>query len=75
MEIDLKKINVDESRSNPMAAAMVYPLCPIGAVCMYIAVGGALINQCANLVPIGEGATCSHSETPGLENTVVTPLS
>jgi len=39
MEIDIKKLKSDESRSNPMAVAMVYQDCPINRPCFWIVVG------------------------------------
>jgi hypothetical protein len=48
MELDPNKFKVDESRSNPMVAAMQYLDCPSGReICAYVIVGfGSIAEQC-----------------------------
>jgi hypothetical protein len=62
MRIDPKKFVVDESRSNPMAAAAKYPDCPINEICMFIVSGfGGAIKQCRFLKVEGDDAECTHN--------------
>ena len=62
MKIDMTKLVVDESRSNPMVVAEKYTDCPINEICFFMAVGGAIVEQCKHLQPDGEGAECTYNE-------------
>jgi len=62
MRIDINEIEADESKSNPMVTAMRYKHCPIGEVCMFMAVGGAIVGQCKHLAADGEDATCKYED-------------
>lgn len=58
MKINFDKVEIDESRSNPMVAAMRYECCQIGEICLYMAVGGAIVEQCKYFTPDGNNAIC-----------------
>lgn len=60
MKIDATKFAIDESRSNPMVVAQKYADCPINEICFYMAVGGAVVEQCKHLRPEGETAECEY---------------
>lgn len=60
MKINIAEIEADESKSNPMTVAMRYKHCPIGEICMYLAVGGAIIASCKHLAPDDDAAICTH---------------
>lgn len=55
MKIDAHGLVVDESKSNPMMAAFVYPNCPMPdkKPCFYMAVGfGSVLEICSHFVQI-----------------------
>lgn len=63
MKLDPHKLIVDESRSNPLVVAMVYPKCPTGEVCFGIVVGfGSIIEKCESFKEKGEEAECMFKE-------------
>ena len=61
MKIDITKMATDESRSNPMVVAQKYADCPIDDICFFMAVGGAVLEQCKYLQAEGEGAECTYN--------------
>ena len=61
MKIDPDKFTQDESRSNPMVAAMKYEDCPVNQICFFIAMG-APTNMCPHFQAEGEGANCTKQE-------------
>ena len=60
MRIDITKLAVDESRSNPMVVAEKYADCPIDDICFFMAVGGAVVEQCKYLKADGDTAECMY---------------
>lgn len=69
MKIDMTKLVVDESRSNPMVVAEKYTDCPINEICFFMAVGGAIVGQCKHLRPDDEEAECTYDERPSENGT------
>jgi len=60
MKIDVTKLAIDESRSNPMVVAEKYADCPIDAICFFMAVGGAVVEQCKHLKTEDDTAECTY---------------
>lgn len=68
MNLNPDKFKADESKSNPMVAAMAHPDCPLPekAPCVYIVVGpGTIAEQCKHFVsdPEKPTAECTYNGT------------
>ena len=64
MRLEVDKYSADESRSNPMAVAMVNSACPVNQVCFYTIIGpGTMGDKCAHFVEEVFGASCDIDQT------------
>ena len=59
MRLEVDKYSADESRSNPMAVAMINSICPVNQVCFYTVIGpGTMGDKCVHFREEVYGADC-----------------